>query len=524
MPKVESNRVISVPDFDSGLIAEPLLAFGGNHEHVDPKTGLSLYGPYCLAGQTKPTKSSAVIGMIGTPTMIGDAEQFLEKCKSRITNDGAEPFLYPHFPGFNANMPFQCDLAFGKAWRFEILPREIDEALKHSNFFERIKRIVKLYTNGLSVLIGREPKPDVVLYLIDQKIVDECTVRITAWGETKRRKVPLIERRASRKSKGPKQPFLFPELDPFRDIEEDEVVHQNLRRGLKAEGMRFDRPTQIVWPRTLQIDGSVKAREKTQDIATRAWNLCVALYHKAGALPWRLAQIDPDTCFVGVSFFRELNEDKPRIRTSMAQAFTASGDGYVLRGNSFEWDERAHGRSPHLDGKGALALMQSLLDLYKTHNQGRLPSRLVLHKSSRFWPDELTGFQEACKCVSRRDFVAFGNREIQFYRLGKYAPLRGTYVKFNSTNFLLYTMGYIPYLRTYPGARAPKPIEIVEHHGDSPWTDVLKDVLSLTKLNWNTASFACAYPITLAFSQKVGQILAELPEGVDPRPEYRFYM
>ncbi len=33
------------PDFLAGVLAEPLLAFGGSQEHVDPKTGLALYDP-----------------------------------------------------------------------------------------------------------------------------------------------------------------------------------------------------------------------------------------------------------------------------------------------------------------------------------------------------------------------------------------------------------------------------------------------------------------------------------------------
>ena len=43
-------------------------------------------------------------------------------------------------------------------------------------------------------------------------------------------------------------------------------------------------------------------------------------------------------------------------------------------------------------------------------------------------------------------------------------------------------------------------------------------------MNWKTADFACSKPITIAFSRKVGEILAELPVDVDPEHNYRFYM
>ena len=36
--------------------------FGGSHEHVDPKTGLALYGPYCPPGLGRPALSSIIVG------------------------------------------------------------------------------------------------------------------------------------------------------------------------------------------------------------------------------------------------------------------------------------------------------------------------------------------------------------------------------------------------------------------------------------------------------------------------------
>jgi hypothetical protein len=132
--------------------------------------------------------------------------------------------------------------------------------------------------------------------------------------------------------------------------------------------------------------------------------------------------------------------------------------------------------------------------------------------------------EEATDLVPRKDFVALGFRGLQFYRTGDYPALRGTYIKFSETDLLLYTTGYIPYLRTYPGARVPQPLEILEHFGDSPWDVVLREVLALTKMNWNTADFACSDPVTIAFSRRVGQILAELPQESRIQPEYKFYM
>lgn len=512
--------MVRVPNFDSGLISEPVLAFGGQQHHVDPKTGLALYGPYSLVGQPVPTLKNIIVGIVGPPAMIADAEAWLNACRGILTNEGSQPFLYPHFPGINPDGPFQCELNFGDTWRESIRDSDIKSALSDPDYSKRVKNVVRLYVRALEVLAARDPRPAVVLCCMPQEVIENCTVedrraRAKRLHDKKRKKKPASDSR---------QISLFASLQAT-SLEEEEVGHQNLRRGLKAEAMQFGIPTQLVWPRTLRLSASVSSPgQRTQDIATRAWNFTTALYHKAGGSPWRLAELEAGVCFVGVSFYREVFGESPRIRTSMAQAFTAAGDGYVLRGGTFEWDEQRQGKSPHLDKQLAASLLRDVIELYQRQNRGSLPTRIVVHKSSRFWEEELAGFDEACELVPRRDFVALGSRGLQFYRKGDYPPLRGTYVKFSDVDLLLYTVGYVPFLRTYPGARVPQPLEVLEHVGDSPWDLVLKELMALTKMNWNTADFACADPITTAFSRRVGQILAEVPAGMKIRPEYRFYM
>ena len=503
------------PNFDSGIISEPLLMFGGGHKHVDPKTGLALYGPYSLQGHSRGPLRSITIGIVGPSGLIANAEAWLEGCKGMLTNDGSQPFLYPHFPGFNGRIPFECDFLYGDAWRESIRDNEIRLAVGKPNFEERVRDVIHLYVRAVEVLAARDPKPDVILCCIAQDVVDTCVVR-------REKSAPKSTRRPSRFRRVTNQ------LELFREgglgTEEEEWGHQNLRRGLKAEAMQFGIPTQIVWPRTLRlVNSSEVGSQRTQDVATRAWNFTTALYHKAGGSPWRLAELEPGVCFVGISFYKEISAEAPGMRTSMAQAFTAAGDGYVLRGNTFQWDE-SHGKSPHLTKELAANLLRDVIDLYQRQNRGNLPSRIVVHKSSRFWDEELEGLEEASSLVPRKDFVALGYRGLQFYRTGDYPALRGTYVKFSETDLLLYTTGYVPFLRTYPGARVPQPLEILEHRGDSAWDVVLKEILALTKMNWNTADFACAEPITIAFSRRVGQILAEVSPQSKIQPAYRFYM
>jgi hypothetical protein len=510
--RVKSRQPLPAPSFTAGVLAEPMLSFGAGQEHIDPKVGLSLYGPFCPPELSRPALTSMTVGMIGPPAMLADTQEWVQRMRTLVVNDGSQPWLYPHFPGVRADAaPFYCDLVLSSQWCETIKDAELNRALAQGIFEHRVTSVLELYLAALETLSQREPLPNVVLILLPQDVVDKCGAMKP--GERPSAVQPVVRVR-------PASPQL---ALPFGQDEEEDtaVTHRNFRRGLKARAMRYGIPTQIVWPRT--IGGLTNRRGKSQDPATRAWNLATALYHKAGGVPWRLHNVDPGVCFVGVSFYRESAAAGALLRTSMAQTFTASG-GYVLRGNTFDWDEAAEGKSPHLDHASAQSLIREVLDLYKRQNKNSLPSGLVVHKRSRFWPDELDGFQDGAAQVPQTDFVAMGERGIRFFRPGDYPPLRGTYVKFSDANFILYATGYIPFLESYPGARIPQPLEIVEHFGDSPWTTVLHELLGLTKLNWNSADFAARSPITLAFSHRVGEILAELPDNAPIRHEYRFYM
>jgi hypothetical protein len=67
-------------------------------------------------------------------------------------------------------------------------------------------------------------------------------------------------------------------------------------------------------------------------------------------------------------------------------------------------------------------------------------------------------------------------------------------------------------------------LEIVEHHGESPTELICQEIMALTKLNWNSCSFASSDPITMLFARTVGRILTELPPDVVPQTKYKFYM
>ena len=79
----------------------------------------------------------------------------------------------------------------------------------------------------------------------------------------------------------------------------------------------------------------------------------------------------------------------------------------------------------------------------------------------------MTRVREALASVKSHDLLTLDQRAIRFLRLGKEPPIRGTVIQLVRRNYLIYTRGYIPFLRAYPGMRILNPLEVVEYIGDS---------------------------------------------------------
>lgn len=85
-------------------------------------------------------------------------------------------------------------------------------------------------------------------------------------------------------------------VDPFSG---KDTVQRDFRRALKARLMKYKKPTQMIRESTVSRE---RDEREMQDLATRAWNMFTAMYYKVGGLPWGLTDIEPATCFIGISF------------------------------------------------------------------------------------------------------------------------------------------------------------------------------------------------------------------------------
>jgi hypothetical protein len=301
------------------------------------------------------------------------------------------------------------------------------------------------------------------------------------------------------------------------------TVHRDLRRVFKARVMvmRDRKPTQILQEATIR--GKSTRGKALDHPSVIAWNLFTGLYFKVDGLPWGPVGLPPSSCFIGISFYRPLGTVST-LRTSIARAFDENGEGLILRGHEFHWDESKQGKSPHLTADLATKLIDLVLAKYMNERNGQLPQRVVVHKSSRFEPDERRGFDQALQKVDRYDLVALSpNSSVRLIRAGKCPPLRGTSFTIGDISYL-YTSGYLSSQGRYPHGHVPSPLQIADHVGDTSRAQLLREIMILTKMNWNSANLASLMPITLRFSRLVGDILREVSTGQEPEPKYQYYM
>lgn len=476
-------------------VPEPELLFGGKQQCVDPRTGLAAFGPYSKTDATR--RDHVRVGIVGPADAIDRAVALLGRMQEKIEQeDNVNCVLHPSFPGMNSGEPFQVQLLTQEIWHRALRPLDVRLVEDEEDFTRRVGLLKKFVADEVRALAALDSPPDVVICAMSQKLEELCRTGIAEYDREHAEIADLL-------------------TGDVEDAPDD--TSRSFRRGLKAECMDIV-PTQLIWHKTLAGTRGV------QDLATRAWNLSTALLYKAKIIPWRLADVMEGSCFVGLSFYHEDEARSPFLRTSIAQAFTERGEGFVLRGETIEWDERKQReRAPHLNSQQAQKILARVLDVYEKQ-VGTGPRKVVLHKTSRYTEEERVGFEAAlAEHAPHYGLLTITRRGIFCLRPGYKAVLRGTCVDFGEKKGLVYTTGYAPFLRCYSGFRIPQPLEITENWGSLTFGECASDILRLTKLNWNTTAFGTHDPITLAFARRVGDIL-KLAGQKEPAVQYRYYM
>lgn len=464
------------PEVSCRYFPEPKLRFAGGKLHVDPKTGLACFGPLSL-DPLKRHPNRVRIGFVGTAETVEKAEQWI--CVNAKGVPGDEK--HPDFPGCAADRGFHSALDFNTAWTELVTQTELEELLHVRSRTERFKNALSLVEDKFRLLDRKDLKPDYIVLTLPDALADK-----------------VFSINFEEKGIG--------------------IVHRDFRRAIKARVMKYKIPTQLIDQKTTEF-------RDPDHPAKIAWNFFTGLYFKAGGTPWGPTGLIPGTCYMGVRFYRGLGSTNPTMFTSLVQAFDEHGEGLVFRGPDFEWNPQAHeSKTPYLKAEDAFKLVQFALAKYNLEMH-QLPSRVVIHKSSRWTDEEKTGVREGLRGkVSRYDLVALQRQDsVRLITASKYPPLRGTRFTVGELDFL-YTTGFVAELGQFHGMHVPSPLQVADHLGsDTPRETLTEEILTLTKMNWNAARLGGLLPITLEFARRVSDIMKEIPVDEDPLPQAKFY-
>jgi hypothetical protein len=84
--------------------------------------------------------------------------------------------------------------------------------------------------------------------------------------------------------------------------------------------------------------------------------------------------------------------------------------------------------------------------------------------------------------------------------------------------------GFKPELLTYDGWETPRPLRIDIQHGKADIHQVCRDIFGLTKLNYNACKVGDSQPVTVGFSDAVGEILITNPNVKARLPNFKYYI
>lgn len=477
------------------IIEEPRLAFHQNKMHVDIRAGLSAFGAFDKGGAGVPIPIR--LGVIGTTATVDGVRDWLEQCKNGVAS-GEEKLttLRPPFPGMTEQV-FGTSLELSDTATRTITRHELTAALGKS---EPLRHLAETFMQHARDLAGKSG-----LHVL----VVAPPPEVFALGDAPQASVsdPPID---ELQEPAPEQLAPSPSTLNFHDM-------------FKAQAIDLQLPCQVLRPDTYGSSAAGRARgRRLQDKATTAWNFHTALYYKAGGVPWRLAR-QPSTlttCYVGVSFFKSLAGDK--LMTSVAQVFDERGEGLVVQGGSASYDK--DDRSPHLSAEDAQELLAGGLATYRREHK-TMPARLVMHKTSYFNVQEKEGFTRAAEDEKLEvlDLVTVRRSGARVLRAGDSPMVRGTAMLFDEKSGIVYLKGTVPYFQVYPGAYIPRALEFIREDGETGASELARELIELSKLNFNNTQFDTGDPITVRAARRVGDILKHVPSGKKVNSRFRYF-
>lgn len=444
---------------------------------VHPLRGLARFGPYSRSMLQSPIR-------VATLAPAGESDKlfsFMKELHGNYKPVERDDYL-PDWAGFNTIFDMRVTAA-AKACRLE-LDRRVDHELANSELPHNV--LAEHLIRAIQPLEARRHEFDVLFIYLPQR-----------WAHA------------------------------FQGATDDFDLRDHLKAYTAARGM----PIQIV------------REERALAYRCRAsvmWRIGLALYAKAGGIPWKLADVDPETAYIGISYaVRPTTDDRPRFVTCCSQVFDAEGAGLEFIAYDTN-DVEVQRDNPFLSQAEMFRVITRSMNIYRRRHGGRTPKRVMIHKSTEFKAHEMRGCFEAlqpCEAIDLLQIVEdVGWRGVWWERNNKaprgtaaaFPVRRGSLVGLGDREALLWMHGAVDDVGSgtyFQGKRStPRPIKLVRQAGHGTWDDTARAVLALSKMNWNNDGLYDHLPVTMGYAKVLARVLKRMSHLGTAAYQFRFFM
>lgn len=385
---------------------------------------------------------------------------------------------YPDYPGFES--VFRIPVAIADKSRFAIeLPSDFDEYAEQGNYIELAKSLLTV----IGKLQSQRSSFDVLFLFLPQEW-EACFIR------------------------------------------EGFDLHDYLKAYCAPIGIPF------------QILTEVSVTRKCR--ANVMWGLSLAIYSKAGGIPWKLNNLSSDEAYIGISYAIKSTPSGNEYCTCCSQVFEPDGTGFefVAYDTKAKFTDRR--KNPYLTREDMQSVLTKSLQLYQRNHFRKAPKKITIHKNTHFTDEEILGALdsfndrteiELVQIIEKTPFIGIKYKDKQ---PDSFPVNRGSYLPISDNEALLWTQGLVPRIslenpnygvyKDYALKKTPSPIMVRRFSGSGGWHDTCSGILGLTKMDWNNNTLHKKIPVTLEYSSRFAQIVKQNPNIIDEEYNFRYFM
>ena len=304
----------------------------------------------------------------------------------------------------------------------------------------------------------------------------------------------------------------------------------NLHDAIKLYGTNKGIKIQVIEERSFEAYDKCKLM----------WALSTSLYAKSSGVLWHPVVLDDETAFIGISYAKSNTRG---ICIGCSQLFDSTGTGIRLILKKLD-DPQYIGKNPYMKRDEARTTISKLREEYYKCNPVAKLRRIVIHKTTPFTPQEIAGFTEALEGIGDIELLQIQGcspyRAIKYFiKYGKVFPNsfpleRGTTIKLSNDSFLLWTHGCVigndignsRYNTYYKSGRGiPVPVLVKRFYGKASGDILVKEILMLTKMNWNSGdNLYKNMPVTLDFAKTLSRMSKHKEALYNKSYDFRYFM